>query len=169
MTDPATTNLIPVVIGGAIALSGSIVTQVFALISSHIQRRHDRDVRQRERLERLAEAVGAALPWYQVLGRCRSIEDIVSAPPPPEARRAAVLAHLYFPRLAEAAAKFANSLVRYHHHATHCFQPGHPATLGAQIVAQQNPEAKKIQEESFHLRLALDDAIAKEAKRYSHT
>jgi hypothetical protein len=170
MADLAAPNLLPIIVGGAIALAGTIVGQVFSLISGYIQRRNDRDVRQRERLERLAEAVGAALTWYQRLGSCRSIDDICAAPPPPEARRAAVLAHLYFPALAELTAEFANSLVRYHHHATDCYQPGVPASVGAQMVmiAKDHPEAKQIQEESFHLRLALDQAITKEAKKYSH-
>jgi hypothetical protein len=36
------------------------------------------------------------------------------------------------------------------------------------IVAEKDPEAKKLQDESFNLRLALDKAIIEEAKRYSH-
>ncbi len=104
------------------------------------------------------------------IGACRSIEDIAAAPPPPEARRAAVLASLYFPSLADQTAEFANSLVRYYHHATDCFRAGAPASLGAQmaIAARDVPEANKLQEESFNLRLALDQAIIKEAKRYAH-
>jgi hypothetical protein len=38
-------NLIAALIGGGLALSGTVVAQVFTLISSRIQRRHNRDVR----------------------------------------------------------------------------------------------------------------------------
>jgi hypothetical protein len=163
-------NLIAALIGGGLALSGTVVAQVFTLLSGRIQRRHDRDVRQRERLERLAEAVGAALPWYAALGRCRSLEEINATPTPPEARRAAMLATLYFPSLTEPTAQFANALVRYHRHAIDCFSLGHPVSVGAAMamVAQKDSEAKKLQEESFDLRLALDKAIGEEASRYSH-
>jgi hypothetical protein len=163
-------NLIAALIGGGLALSGTVVAQVFTLISSRIQRRHNRDVRQRERLERLADAVGAALPWYAALGRCRSLDEIKATPPPPEARRAAMLATLYFPSLTEPTAQFANALVQYHLHAIDCFSLGHPISVGASMamVAQKDPEAKKLQEQSFHLRLALDKAIGDEASHYSH-
>ncbi len=157
-------------IGGGLTLAGVFVTQLFMLISAMIQRHHDRDVRQRDRLERLSEAVGAALPWYGALSRCRTFEEIKLVPPPPEARRAAMLAALYFPSLREQAAEFNNALVRLHHHAIDCFALGHPVSVGASmaIVAQKDPEAKKLQDESFQLRLAFDAAIMEEAKRYSH-
>jgi hypothetical protein len=81
-----------------------------------------------------------------------------------------MLAALYFPSLAEPGAAFANALVRLHNHAVECFALGHPVSVGASmaIVAQKDPEAKKLQDESLHLRLALDEAVIEEAKRYSH-
>src|ERR1700751_4090427 len=117
MLEHLSPTVVPVIVGGGIALAGTLVGQVFSLVSAYIQGRHDRDGRQRDRLERLAESVGAVLPWYQKIGACRSIEEIAASPPPPDARRAAVLASLYFPALADQTAEFANSLVRYYHHA----------------------------------------------------
>ena len=51
-----------------------------------------------------------------------------------------------------------------------CFSLGHPISVGASMamVAQKDPQAKKLQEQSLHLRLALDKAIGDEASRYSH-
>jgi hypothetical protein len=102
-------NLTAALIGGGLAHSGVIIGQIFTLISGRIQRRHDRDVRQRERLEKLAEAVGATLPWYTALGKCRTLEEIKLVPPAPEARKAAMLASLYFPSLAQPATDFATA------------------------------------------------------------
>jgi hypothetical protein len=81
-----------------------------------------------------------------------------------------MLAALYFPSLREPTAAFNNALVRLHHHAIDCFALGHPVSVGAAmaIAAKKDPEAKKLQNESFQLRLALDEAIMEEAKRYSH-
>ena len=163
--------LIAAMIGGVLALSGIVVGQVFGLFSGHIERRHQRDVRQRERLERLADAVGETLPWFQALGRCRSLEEINANPPPPEARRAAMLAALYFPALLELAAAYTNSLVAYHHLAINSFDRGVPATVGAQIVVflRSHPEAQRAHDDPLRLRLELDVAITREAGRYSHT
>ena len=161
--------LLGALIGGGLTLAGVIATQLFGFFFACSQRRHDRDVRQRERLERLSEAVGAALPWYTALGNCRTLEEIKSTPPPLEARRAAMMAALYFQSLADQAAAFNNALLRLYNHAIDCFALGHPVSVGASmaIVAKSDPEAKKLQDESYHLRLALDKAIIEEAKRYS--
>ena len=44
-------------------LAGTIVSQTFGLLSGWLDRRHQRDIRQRERLEQLASAVSATIPW----------------------------------------------------------------------------------------------------------
>jgi hypothetical protein len=171
MPDAATTSLMPIVLGGAIALSGTVVSQLMGLLSSHIQRRHERDVTQRERLERMADAIGESLLWFHRIPKCKSIEEIQDQPPPPAARRAAILADLYFPDLSEPAADYANALLAYHHLVIDCFQPGRPASAGAQVVlaARSNLEIQKICEDALQLRVVLDKAISKEAKKYWHT
>lgn len=164
------TTLIAAAIGGGLALSGTIVSQIFGLLSGHIQRRHERDIRQRERLERLADAVGESLLWLHEISKWNTIEDIQSQPPPPAARRAVILSAIYFPALFEPAADYANALLAYYHLAIDCFEPGRQASVGAQIVlfVQSHPEAQKICDDVLHFRTVLDEAIAKEAKKYQH-
>jgi len=163
-------SLTAVLLGGALALAGTVTSQVFGLLSGFIDRRHQRDLRQRERLEKIVDLVSASLAWFQRLPNCRTIEDLRTAQPPPEARQAVMLAHLYFPSLVAPAANYLNGLIRYYHFATACFQNEHPGTLGAKmvIVASSNPVAKQSEQEPLMLRQALDDAIAEEAKRYYH-
>jgi hypothetical protein len=95
MADEA--NITLIIVGGAMALAGTIVSQTFGLLSGWVDRRHQRAIRQRERLEQLASAVSATLPWFQALSSCRTIEEIRANAPPPEARRINILALLYFP------------------------------------------------------------------------
>ena len=62
-------NLTAVLLGGALALAGTVISQVFGLLSGWVERRHERDVRRREKLEQMTEAVSATLPWFQSLSR----------------------------------------------------------------------------------------------------
>ena len=165
------TTLTAALVGGALALSGTIISQIFGLLSGRFQRRHERDLRQRQRLEQLTDAVGASLPWIQTLHKCQTLEELVLVMPPPEARRAAMLAKLYFPSLVTPATEFANSLVRYHRLAIDCFRFGHPGSVGAQMesVSRDDPKLRAIYNEGLNLRIRLDEAIAKEAKKYTHT
>ena len=129
------------------------------------------DPRQRERLERLADAIGATLPWFQTTSRCRSLEDLLLQPPPPSARQAAILAQLYFPALVEPTANYANALILYHCLAIECLNGDCLLpSVGAQMIAatHSDPKAKETRDAAHDLRDTLDQAIAAEAKKYSH-
>ncbi|MFZ1218501.1 MAG: hypothetical protein WAO00_04370 [Chthoniobacterales bacterium] len=164
------TNITAIILGGALALAGTIVSQAMGLLSGWVDRRHKRDLRQRERLERMVDLITATIPWFQKLGVSHSLEELRDAQPPPEARQVAMLASLYFPALVEPARNYVNALIRYYHFATDCFQPGHPASVGAQmaLIYTKDPEANARNTEPLVVRQALDDAIAKEAKKYAH-
>lgn len=168
MADSA--SLVAVAVGGVLALTGTVVSQVFGLVSGCVDRRHQRAVKQRERLERIADSVSASLKWFAALTRCRSLDDFASTPIPPEARQAAMLAHLYFPSLIGPTKDYVDGLIRYYHFAGDCMQEGIPTSLGAKMAmaVDKNPEMAKCEEEPVILRQRLDDAIAAEAKKYSH-
>ena|SRR5436190_6784048 len=91
---PDKANIISIIVGGALALAGTIVSQMLGLLSGWVDRRHQRDIRQRERLEQLASAVSATIPWFQTLASCRTIEELRANLPPLEARRINILALL---------------------------------------------------------------------------
>ena len=171
MADTSNTTVILV---GAFALAGTVVGQAFSLISGlitgRVDRRHKREVAQKERLEKMVDDITVTLAWFPALTKCRTLEEITSAPPPPEARHAAMLASLYFPSLVDPARDYVNGLVRYYEFATGCFQSGVPATLGAQkaMAVSRNSSLTEREQEPLILRQRLDDAIAAEAKKYSH-
>ncbi len=165
MAEP--TNITSLLIGGSLTLTGIVVSQALGLLSGLLDRRNHRDVRQRDRLEKLSDSVSETLAWFPILSKCHTIEDVSLTHPPPQARQVAMLAHLYFPSLVEPARNYVNGLIRYYCWATHCFQSGFPANLGAQVA--MNPESEMYDHEIVLIRQTLDDAIAEEAKLYYHT
>lgn len=167
---PDKANFISVLIGGALALAGVIVSQIFGLFSGWLERRYQRDVRRRERLEAMADAISATITWSQDLLGCRTMEQIGAHQVPPEAQRILTLALLYFPALREPATSYLNSLVDLHQVAIQCYQRDERVTIGAlmAMAIERQPELSQIQEKPMVFRQQLDDAIATEAKRYAH-
>jgi hypothetical protein len=82
----------------------------------------------RERLEKIVDLISAS---FGIISGCRSIEDLRRAQPPPEARQATMLAHLYFPDLVPPTQEYLNALIRYYHFAVDCYNSAVPATVGA--------------------------------------
>lgn len=157
-------------VGGLIGIVGGIITQVAAALIARSDKRHERDKRQRERLEKIADLVSETLPWFMTFGDCRDIMSAVKMAPPMEARKALTLATLYFPRLQTPIADYSNSIVLYYQACLKCCRGGVDGTLGGMVVAmaRENPQLQKIIEEPGLRRQAVDDALAKEGSRYAH-
>jgi hypothetical protein len=158
------TNTTALLIGGGLALAGTVVSQVFGLFSGWLDRRHKRRVIHRERLEELTDCVAKTLLWFPKLSAGRTISDIQEAQPPTEARRMVCLAILYFPQLKNAVADYSNGLAKFYHWTTDCFNPMAPASAGAQ--AAMSPDCEQRNKEITMLRQKLDNEIEKEARRY---
>ena len=163
-------TLIAAAIGG---VAGTTISQVFGLWAGHIQRRHERDVRQRERLERMAQAVADSMQWFEDFPRERPTANTPARVPfpPRSARWASTLADLYFPTLIDPADAFVNSLLDYHHLAVDSLQPGIELSIGQQIVLhlRKHPELQTVAAAAVERRQEHDQAIATQAKKYWHT
>jgi hypothetical protein len=154
----------PLLVGGGLALVGTVASQLSTLLAGRFQRRDDWRKVHREKFEELADCVAKTLLWIQKLSACRTMVEVQQTAPH-EARRMVCLAMIYFPELKEEAAAYSNGLIRFYNHGCDCFQPNSPASLGA--LMSLNPETKKFDREIHLLRQALDDAIEAVAPTYA--
>ena len=161
-------NIEGILIGGGLTLAGTVLAQGVATWLAWRERDYKRKLLQLDRLEKIVAAVTESLKWYNTHCALKTPEEVSSHPPPPEARQAAMLAQLYFSELEEPAGAFANALLKYHHLLIDCMDPNIPASGTAQVLMkmQRDPSLKESFEAHFHARIALDNAIAKEAKKY---
>ncbi len=161
-------NIEGILIGGGLTLAGTVLAQSVAAWLAWRERDYKRKLLQLDRLEKIVGALTESLKWFQRHSALKTLEDIASHPPPPEARQAAMLAQLYFSELAEKAAAYSNALLDYHHLLVDCFDPNFPASAAAQVLKQiqSDPTLRETYTAHFEARIALDTAIAKEAKKY---
>ena len=162
-------NLVAILLGGCLALAGTIVAQCFGLFSSKVERQHKYAVSQRERLERISDCVAECVEWSQQVMLAKSVVEIRDTHLPPGSRRMVMLAKIHFPDsgLIQATTAYTNSLVLYHVLAIQSFRRDAPpgATIG-QMLYLEPEKMKPIDDEQLSLRNKIDTAIAKETLRY---
>jgi hypothetical protein len=164
------TTLQSLLIGGGLGIAGTIVSQAFGLFSGSVERHHQTELRNKQRLEKMTDLVSENLAWFRKLLACRNIGQYAEAQPPAQARQIVMLARLSFPSIVEPAKRWAQGCIDYYSFVGDCFHPDVPASFGAQMVLaiQKNPSLAKREEQILILRNQLDDAIAEEAKKYQH-
>lgn len=163
-------HLIDTATGGLIALAGTFLAQWFGLFSSKVERRQKHAALQRERLEKISECIGEGVEWYQTVLTLKSFESVRDTHVVKQIRQATMMAQIHFSDsdsgLAELAKEYSNSLNQYKAFALSSFRQDAPpgATIGAQMVL--NPKMQEYVDKQLALRNKLDDAIAKEARKY---
>lgn len=157
-------NLPAIALGGVLALLGTIVSQVFGLLSGFLDRRYRRRQIRREKLEQMADAVSQSAIRLGVFLDAGSLEEMTTLSPLPYGRSASIIALLYFPRLFNAASNYENKLADYFRFARKCFQTETGSTLYAKIL--KHPDATKHYDSIMEAREKLDYAIADESRHH---
>lgn len=153
-----------IIFGAGIALFGTFLGLLVHVISLFLDYRNRRNVFLREKCEQIAECVSQTIPWFSKVSDCSSIKQVGECLPPLEARRAAVLAMLYFPRLEKPAIEYLNGLVEHHQWLIGLsgLNQGHPVG----VLSAGHPEFEKMHGKIDDLRRRLDESIALQTKRH---
>lgn len=163
-----TSNLTTLLIGAALGIVGSAVTQIIGLSSGWIDRKHQTRLRRKERLEKLVGLLSESLVWYKALLKCKTIEEYAEAQPPSCIRLLVMNATLSFPKIVGPAGEWAKVCLEYYGRVGDAFDPKVPATMGAQFVLalRHNPALRQFDEKVHIVRNQLDAAIAEEGRNY---
>ncbi len=163
-------TLIGIIVGGIIALAGTIVANLFGLFSSKIERKHKHAALQRERLEKISDCVAECVEWSQLLLTAKSLIEIRDMHLPPGSRQMVMLSKIHFQDsdLVQATTQYMNGLIQYHVLATTSFVENNPPQgISVGQVLFLNPEKMRpIDNAQLLLRNKVDDLIAEEASKY---
>ncbi|MCM2283977.1 MAG: hypothetical protein NDI81_04320 [Desulfobacula sp.] len=147
-------TLVIATISAGSAIAGAVISQFFSLIRDWFDKKHQRKIWLRTKFEEFAGLVSDSQEWGNSLYHLNSLEEH-NKNPPAQARRAMILAYIYFPLLREQSEKFMNSCV--------CLQkiivanfPDRPSDLIEQPIKDFNKNRQE-----------LDKLIIKHASEYS--
>ncbi len=147
-------KLLIATISASAAISGAVISQAFSIVRDVLDKKHQRKVLLRTKYEEFAELITQSQEWLSSLYRHKSIEEH-SNNPPHHARKALLLAYIYFPALIEQSENFLNSCVLVQHTMIENFQTRDIEPLKEPILKfKQN-------------RQELDRSIILNAKKYS--
>lgn len=161
MTESVQTSLI---VAGS-ALFGALVASANTWILHWLNARKERHRLLRKKLELLSMLVSESLPWISEVSECRSLEELASCAQCPQVRQALILSSLYFQELHKPIAEYQNCIIRIHNMFVDAFDPARPSTAGAD--AARHPEHKDLILQGVKLRQNIDDAIQRNAKKYT--
>jgi len=94
------------------AIAGAAITQIVSIFLSHLDRKHKKKNLLREKYEELALLVHESNSWINEQMGARSLDDLKSEFPE-NARKATVLAHIYFPKLRQTCEKYVNACAQF--------------------------------------------------------
>ncbi len=148
------------------AILGAVVTQIVSIFLAHLERRHRKKVLLREKYEELAHLVQESNYWLSEQMKASSLSNLGSCYPE-KARRAMVLAHIYFPKLRKVCEKYVDACVDLTKVLVDNYQFLPDCDAGTQ-VASSNMEALKIATDNVHVsRQNLEEQLVKFADTYA--
>jgi hypothetical protein len=159
------TNIVPLLVGGGLALAGTVVSQVFGLLSGWLDRRHRRRAIHRERFEELADCLFKTKQWRTRLDACRSLQDIQACQPPPEVDRMVCLTIVYFPQFHFDVISYTNGLHDHYRLMIKCFDPNLSESASTQTQKAEDTEKQK--RELWILGGIVMDDIEEHGRRYT--
>ena len=153
-------------ISASSAIAGAAITQIVGVFLAHLERRHKRKVLLREKYEELALLVQESMSWPSDQMNAKSLSDLRDSYPS-KARKATVLAHIYFPKLRDACENYVNASVSFNIVLVdnHEFNQGYD--VGTQ-AAHANPQALETAANNLQVcRQSLEDKIIQYASSYA--
>jgi hypothetical protein len=135
------------------AIAGSVISQIIPAVLSYFDKKHQRKVLLREKYEGMSLLYADSLQWFQHIGASTSFEELLSLPLPAHVKKMQLLCSIYFPKLVDPAAKYANACSSYCQSLTKNFNPSLniQANFQAQTREEHSVLMKEILSEGKHL------------------
>jgi len=158
-------DILPVVVGGGLALVGAMLGTILTFVNSHLERRQRRGEVLRQKYEELADLVDETIGWFPTLDLCDTMQSLVTAHPPKAVRSLASLAMVYFPELVKPAKDYSNAVVTYYQWMANSVSLDGANSLGE--LACRIPEYQVLLNATEECRRDLEEAIENHASKYT--
>jgi len=148
------------------AIVGAVVAQLVSILRDILDKRHKRHVLLREKYEELAHSVSSSQEWFTNQLGAMTLRELKSQPPI-EARKAMVLAHIYFPLLRRTCQDYVNACAQFQVALieNHEFVEGKDA--GTQAAHKNRAAFEEAANRLHQARQKVDETIIAHAEKYT--
>ena len=159
-------KIIVAVISALSALTGAFLSQFLVFVRDKMDKSHKRNVFLREKYEEMSYLTISAQEWMASAANAKSLSNL-SSKPPVDARKALVLANIYFPKLREPTQEFLNACVNFQMVLIDNHEFKEDISVGAQAAHKNQAAFEQSSEAISSAVRILDDNIIKYAKKYA--
>lgn len=148
------------------AIAGALVTQLFTVLQHFLERKHRRLVLLREKYEQLASLVSDSHEWIGQQMKSKTLADLQGSFPE-QAKKAMVLAHIYFPKLHSPCESYVNACAVFQAALVDNHEFNAEINVGTQAVRKNPEHLRQVMSHIRDSRQRLDEAIVKYASKYA--
>jgi hypothetical protein len=154
------------IISASSAITGAIISQTTAFLIAHLERKRQRNILLRQKYEEMMNHIQDSLLFYNDVGACKTLDQLLACTHSQAGNRAMGLALLYFPSFVAILEAYLMSLVQYYNVVVSSFNPNIPATAGAQALVHDHDNVSEIQRNLFELKNKLINELQTNVRKY---
>ena len=149
------------------ALAGVIISQIFSLLISFLDKRHKKQILIRQKYEEMMFNFQDSLSYYSDIANCKTREQLYSKSHSIPAQRAMGIAMIYFPNIAPNIEVYLKYLVEYYNVIITSFDPNIPANAGGQARVNNKKQIEEIEHRLFLVKNDIIQTIEKNVRKYT--
>ncbi len=149
------------------AIAGAVVSQIVVIFRDFLNKKHQRKILLREKYEELALLVTENQDWLNLQMKARSMDELGGGHPN-AARRAMVLAHIFFPKLRSVCEDYVNACAQFQLFLIHNNDDSDRYDAGTQAAHKNPEELERVASLVRDRRQNVDEAIIRYARKYAN-
>jgi hypothetical protein len=154
------------IIAASAALFGVIISQAISILLSSLDKKHKKNILLRQKYEEMMFHFQDSLTYYNQVGACKTLDQLLQQTHCISANRAIGLALLYFQNLVPLFDIYIRNYLAYYNLIVSVYDQNIPATAGAQARVHAKKELENIEAKLFQSKNAMLDAINENVKKY---
>jgi hypothetical protein len=154
------------VIAAVSALSGTFISQIATMLRERSDRSHKRNVLLREKYEEMVFLITSGQEWMGHVVNAKDLSELMTLPPV-NARKALVLANIYFPKLRDPMQQFLNASVDFQKILIDNHEFLASKSVGVQAAHKNRGAYETAAEKCYQAIRVIDDSIVKYSGKYA--
>ena len=160
-------EILTAIIAASAVLCGVIISQAISLLLSFLDKRHKKHILLRQKYEEMMFHFQDSLTYYNQVGACRTLDQLLQQNHCIPSNRAMGLALLYFQNLAPLFDIYLRNQISYYNLVISSYKQDIPASAGAQARVHNKPQLEEVERNLFQSKDKIINELKANVKKYT--
>lgn len=161
------TAIVAAIIAASAALGGVIISQAISILLSFLDKRHKKHILLRQKYEEMMFHFQDSLAYYNQVGACKTLDQLLQQNQCIPANRAMGLALLYFPSLVPFLDTYLRNQIAYYDIVVSSYNENIPFSAGAQSRVHNKIQSEEIEQKLFQSKNEIINELKANVKKYT--